>query len=76
MRLSVCLSKSQRSDTAALRSPTMTSLRRIPTRFAAAIGPIPARMSFQYSSSRLRFLLGSRLAIFTVEILVKYCCET
>ena len=38
-------------------------MRPIPTRFAALIGLIPARMSFQYSSSRLRVLLRPRLAV-------------
>ena len=41
-------------------------VRPMPTCLAAAIGPTPARINFQYSSSRLRFLLRPRRPISTL----------
>ena len=51
--------------------------RAIPIRLAASIGPTPARINFQYSSSTLSHLLRPRRpTLFTLRTLVECCDET
>ena len=52
-------------------------VRAIPIRRAASIGPTPARISCQYSSSTLRHLVRPRRPIIsTLQILMECCNET